>query len=269
MSAFLNLEELESNVSKVARDALADLAAQTHNHIREQAQNKLHSSRETYLENLRFYPDDGVWIIELDQKAMWIEEGIPPNKEMIDDLLKSPKAKRSKDGSKYMSIPFKQNKTPTSSTPAQKSLTDTIKAEFKRRKIPYGKLEVDASGAPKKGLLHKFDMNQIPTPLKTHNGVGQGHGPIGAPRQGMTGIPHLQGVRVYQHDVKNPKTGETQTKKSIMTFRTVSSKQKGTGMWVHPGFDAKRFLDDARDWAIEQWSKEFTEKIMISISSSF
>lgn len=269
LESFMSLNDIEDKVKSAARDAIKDIAAQSYSHIQEKVQNNLHSSRQKYLDELKIEQvNDDVWMISLGPKAMWIEEGIQPNKEMIDDILKSPKAKRAKDGSKYLAVPFKHNNAPTASTPAQNSLTDTIKAEFKKRKIPYGKLETDTAGNPKKGLLHSFDMNEIKTPKRTGNGPGQGHGPIGEPKQGKTGTPFLQGLRVYQHDVENPVTKKMSTKKSIMTFRIVSTNQKGKGMWVHPGFDAKRFLDDAADWAIEQVEKQIKEKIVNSVIGS-
>src|SRR6185369_6175367 len=111
-------------------------------------------------------------------------------------------------------------------THAAKDLTDTIKAEMRRRKIPYGNLEKGADGQPKTGLLHSFDIMKAPN--KTGEGPGQGKGPVGKVRQGPTGIPFLQNIRVYQKSVTDKKTGKSSVSKSIMTFRTVSSKQKGT-----------------------------------------
>lgn len=266
ISEILGLKDIKEKTEKAAQDALRDLSAQTHSHIVEQVQNKLHSSREKYLDSLHISQiDEDTWLINLDASAMWIEEGIEPGKEMIDDLLKSPKAKRAKDGSKYAVIPFEHNKKPTASTSAQKSLTDTIKEEFKRRKIPYGKVEVDGQGNPKKGLLHQFDITT--SPIKTANVPGQGKGPIGSVMQGPTGIPFLKGIRVYQKDFKDA-SGKTKTQKTIMTFRVVSSKHKGTGRWTHPGLDAKKFLDEAAEWAMKQFEDKIKDKLLISIEKS-
>ena len=267
VSDLIDLSEFKDKTIAAAKDALRDLSAQTHSHIVEQVQAKLHSTREKYLEALSFKQiDDDSWIINLDSKALWIEEGIEANHEMIDDLLKSPKAKTGKDGSRYAVIPFEHKKNPTASTSSQKSLTDTIKGEFKKRKIPYGKLELDGAGNPKKGLLHSFDIKNAP--LKTAHSPGQGKGPIGKPMQGPTGIPFLQGVRVYQKEVEGP-DGKMKVQKSIVTFRIVSSKHKGTGRWTHPGLEAKKFLDDAYDWAVEQWEQKIKKDLFVSIDKSF
>lgn len=266
ISDILGLKEIKDKVDQAAKDALADLAAQTHAHIVENVQAKLHSTREKYLDALSIQQvSDDTWLINLDAKANWIEEGLEKH-EMIADLLKSPKAKTSKSGGKYMVIPFEHKTKPSASTPAQKSLTDTIKEEFKRRKIPYGKLEVDAAGNPKKGVLHSFDINHAP--LKTAHGVGQGHGPIGATKQGMSGIPFLRGIRVSQKEVKDPVSGKSKVVKSIATFRVVSSKHIGTGRWVHPGTPQRKFLDEALDWAEKQWDEKIKPQLFISIEKS-
>jgi hypothetical protein len=266
LSEILDLVNIKEKVEAAAKDAIRDLSAQAHAHLIEQVQSKLHSTRQKYLDALSIQQvDDNTWLINLDSKAMWIEEGIEANKEMIDDLLKSPKAKTAKDGSKYAVIPFQHNKGPTSQTPAQKSLTDTVKEEFKRRKIPYGKVETDGAGNPKKGLLHSFDIRHAP--LKTANKPGQGKGPIGSVMQGPTGIPFLKGIRVYQKETKDH-AGNVKIQKAIMTFRVVSSKHKGTGRWVHPGLDPKKFLDETADWALRQWEDKVKQKVLESIEKA-
>lgn len=267
VSDILSLSEMKEKVSDAAKDALRDLSYQTHVHITEEVQAKLHSTREKYLDALKppTQLEDDVWLIELDSKAMWIEEGIEPNHEMIDDMLKSHKAKTAKDGSKYMVVPFEQNKKPSSITPAQKSLQDTIKSEFKNRNIPYGKVEKDAAGNAKKGLIHSFDIKNAP--IKTSNLPGQGKGPVGSVMQGPTGIPLLKGIRVYQKEVAMP-DGSKKVQKAIMTFRVVSSKMKGTGRWVHPGLEPKRFFEEAADWALKHWEEKIKDKLIVSVASS-
>lgn len=267
MSSVIGLAKtFEEKTRRAMSEAARDLATQAHAHIIEQVQSKLHSTREKYIEALRIESvDNDTWVISLDKSAMFIEEGMKPNTNMLEFLLKSPKAKTAKDGSRYLVVPFEHKKGPTQSTPAQKTLTDTIKSEMKKRKIPYGSIENDANGKPKLGLLHSFDI--MKTPVKSGAGPGQGHGPIGQVRQGPTGIPFLQGVRVYQSKVKD-KSGNEHVKKSIMTFRVASSKHKGTGRWIHPGIQAKKFFDEAAKWALDEFENRIRDKILISISST-
>jgi hypothetical protein len=56
------------------------LAAQTHAHIIEQAQSRLHSRREDYLEALEppQKVEAGLWAISLKKSGLWIEEGQEP-----------------------------------------------------------------------------------------------------------------------------------------------------------------------------------------------
>lgn len=261
LSAVLSLRNnLEPKVREAFREAARDLAAQSHAHLVEEAQANLHSSREKYIKGLSLKQvDRDTWVVTLDKSAMFIEEGMMEH-EMIDDLLKSKKAKTAKDGSRYVMVPFQHNKGPTSQTPAAKDLTDTIRAELKRRQIPYGKLEMNANGQPKTGLLHSFDIMRMP--IKAHVGPGQGHGQIGDVRQGMTGIPFLQNIRIYQQNIKDPHTGKMSVKRSVMTFRMASSKHKGTGRWVHPGLEARKFFDQTADWALQTWASKIVPDIM-------
>lgn len=257
--------QMQSDVERLMVDAAKDLATQTYAHIVEDVQKELHSTREKYLAALsidQVAPD--TWIVGLDKSGMWIEDGLEEH-ETLDDLLSSPKAKRAADGSTYIVVPFQHNKGPTKQTPAQNDLTNTIKAELKRRQIPYGKLETKPDGTPKMGLLHKIDI--LRSPLKTKEGPGMGHGAIGQVRQGRTGTPFLQGIRVYQKALQDAATGKMSVVKQIMTFRVASSKHKGTGRWVHPGLKAKNFFEKAEKWAMEQFETKIVPDILARLGS--
>lgn len=257
---------LDESAKKAMRDAGQRLTAMTRAHIVEEANKKLHSRRQMYIDGLSHHQvDEQTFVVNLDAKVRWIDDGMPAHN-MLDDLLKSPKAKTAKDGSKYLVVPFKHNKGPTQTTPAQKDLLDTIKAELKRQKIPYGGIETNADGSPKQGLLHKFDINT--KPIKQQNGPGQGKGPIGSVKQGPTGIPLLQGIRIYQRQVPNG-SGGSSTRRDIMTFRVASSKMKGQGRWDHPGTQAVKLMDEAYDWAKRTWEKDIVPGLMVQIATNF
>jgi len=266
LTAILDLQkELEPKVQKAFLDAAQGLALQAHAHILEEAQSKLHSTRDKYISALDFKQvSQDTWIIALDESAMWIEEGMTEHS-MLDSLLSSPKAKTAKDGSKYLVVPFEHNKGPSKQTPAQNDLTQTIRKEMRNRKIPYGKLEVDENGKPKTGLLHKFD---IWAPVKTAEGPGQGHGPIGKPRQGPTGIPFLQNISVYQRAIKNEATGKTSVKRGVLTFRVASSKHAAEGRWHHPGTPARNLMDSTADWALKVWETKIVPDLLRRLEST-
>jgi hypothetical protein len=264
----LNVGQTLDDASKKAmKQAGSRLIAMTRAHIVEEANKKLHTRREMYLEGLNhFQLDDNTFVVNLDAKVRWIDDGMPEHN-MIDDLLKSKSAKRAKDGSKYVVVPFRHGpKGPTQMTPAQKTLLDTIKKELKNRKIDYGKTEMGADGKPKIGLLHKFDIKT--QPIKTTNSPGQGKGPVGSVMQGNTGIPLLQGVRIYQRQVKN-KDGSSSVRKDIMTFRVASSKHKGQGKWDHPGTQAIKLMDSAFEWAKKTWDSEIVPQLILELNKNF
>ena len=150
--------------------------------------------------------------------------------------------------SKYRVIPFEHNKGPKAQTQKQTSLTDILKSTMKQLKIPYGKIEKDANGKAKVGLLHSFDIIRKP---------GGGAVEVGK----HSGISLLQGVRVYQKPVMS-KSGVESIKKSVMTFRIVSSKHKGTGRWQHPGLAARDFFPEAYLWAMDQWKNKIAPEIL-------
>jgi hypothetical protein len=251
---------------QILKGYAADLATQIHAKVVELATNgpdPLHMRRDRYLAALSFEKvNDRTWLINLDADAVWIEEGLPENYQMLDHLLASRKAKTAKDGSKYVVVPFKHNGSTHLSSQAGKTNDDlkaALQETFKRNKIPWG-IERDINtGKPKLGLIHdKLLVHPKDHPLKTHEGIGQGHGSIGNPREGHTGDRFLDRVRVYQRAVggKKPKIV-----KGVMTFRTASSKQDKSKYWVHPGTAPKKYLDKAYEWALNEWEKNMLPQI--------
>lgn len=167
--------------------------------------------------------------------------------------------------SRHLSVPFDHGpgKGATSTTPAQQSLIQTIKAEFGSRGIPFGKLETGPTGQPLLGTVRRLSI--MNAPLKTGTGPGQGWGPIGSVRQGPTGIPFLQGISVMQKGFKDKVTGKESVKKVIMTWRTVSSKMKGTGRWVFPGVPPTHILDEAFAWGLREWENRIKADVLAEV----
>lgn len=265
---------IAQGIEAKVRIAAQTLAIQAHAHVKEQAQAKLHSRREMFMEALDFdEPDVNTWSIIVRESGRWIEDGQEPHS-MLDDLLKSPKAKTAKDGSKYLVIPFKHNKGPTQRTKAQSELLGSLKTALKDKGIPYGKIEKNPDGSPKLGLLHKMDL-QGPKQKRPQEGA---MGPVGRPHRvdapgvgevGPAGRPHLWGVRIYQKAKKNadgsPKVdgaGQAMATREIMTFRVASSKQQGSNKWFHPGTAPMHFLDDAYAWASDQWDSKIEPELL-------
>lgn len=269
-----HLQEVPPALKKAAETGVRDLTAAIHAHALEESKKKLHTRAKMFADHLKIRQvDDDTWLVVLEKEAVWIEDGVDPH-EMIDDLLskrsaKSSPPKRAKDGSLYRVIPFHHGpgKGPTQSTPAEATLQATIKKALKTAEnrftgkagIPYGGLEKDDRGVPRTGLLHKLDI--MDQPKKTHEGPGMGKGPLGEVRQGPTGIPFLQGIRIYQRETQNP-DGSKSVKRAIMTFRVVSSKHKGTGRWFHPGLPPTNILEEAYRWGLQHLDTVIIPKIL-------
>lgn len=253
-----DLMGIKGALKNASDGAARDLAALAHAKITDLAGQKLKSRRKMYVTGLKYDEvEEGVWVITLDAKVRWIDDGMPQHN-MLDDLLKSPKAKRSKkDGSKYVVVPFQHGPGmgKGTTTPAQQDLIATVKAQMKARGIPFGGIEKNAQGQAKMGRLHSFDITNAP--VKTIDGPGQGKGPKGEVKQGPTGIPFLQGVSVYQSlDDK----GKPQ--RQILTFRIASSKHRDQGRWEHPGTPAMNLMEEGMEWALETWEKEIAPGIV-------
>jgi len=264
-------QELEGAMKSAMLDAGRELSAQAHARAVELANAKLNSRRQMFIDGLHMKEEDGVFILSLDAKVSWIDDGMPRHN-MIEDLLKSPHAKRAKDGSKYMVIPFNHGpgKGPTNTPASTLDLVGTVKAEMKSRKIPFAKIERDDQGRPKTGMLHRFNIDNSPT--KTGGGPGQGWGPVGAVKQGPNmrqkvgggpgggGIPFLRGVAVYQHAMDGGGV-----KRSIMTFRIVSSKMESP-RWDYPGVEPTNIFAETAKWCDEQVDKMIPQ-IIDSVTS--
>jgi hypothetical protein len=279
LSSIADLVSMKPIVEKAMKEAARDLAKMTEDKIKGLARQRLKSRYKLYVDGLSTRQvDEDTWLVILSGKVKWIEDG-QESFNMLPWLLKSKKAKTAKDDSKYLTIPFEHGpgKGPTSeggaSGAAEQDLIAAIKSQLKginkARKangespVPFGSLEKDANGAPLIGRLHSFDVTHAP--LKTHDGPGQGKGGIGEVRQGPSGTPFLQGVNIYQTPYTDA-AGKQRVRRSVVTFRTVSSKQKG--LWEHPGNDAVNLMEEGLEWARREWETTISPEILESIVTS-
>jgi len=261
LAPLLDLKNLKPVAQKALRNAADSLIIMTKNHIVEEAQQKLHSRLGMYIEGLSsFKADKDTWIISLDASVAWVDDGLEAHSQ-LDDLLASPKAKRSKSGSKYISVPFQINKKQADMTPAQKALFAAVKKELASVGVKMNQVETNAKGMPRIGLVRSLDINNAPV-KQWDDQPGAGHGPVGEAFQGKTGTPFLKGIRVYQKEAG----GKIQ--RNIMTFRTASSTQQGKGMWDHPGVKGVHLFEEAHNWALSQWSEKIVPQLLSEITSS-
>ncbi len=281
----LDLSELEDilDLGDVAdaqmQKAAADLTAQTKAKITEIANQKLHSRRNQFLDALsHFQLDENTWVVNLDKRSRWIDDGMGEH-DMLDSLLKSKKAKRAKDGSTYVVIPFQHNKTKQNMTPAQQSLINTIKSELAKVDATPNKIEMNGDGTPKLGLVRSLDIMNKPR-SSGKNPLGRGMGGVA---QGPTGIPLLQGVRIYQKEINKP-DGSKGVGRFVMTFRVASSKHRDQKVdtttapwrkkqgaskpqprWRYPGVEATNIMEEGMRWALDRWEQKIAPALLARI----
>ena len=255
LSALASLADIGERAEELARREAQLLLAQTHGHIVEEAARQLRSRRQAYVDALSFYEEDGVYVVNLDQKALWIEEGQEAFS-MLPGLLNSPKAKTAADGHRYMVVPFTHDQGPAVASTAQRQVVGAVRTAMKAAGIPFGKIEHDSGGNPKIGLLHDL---KVDSPRKQVAGPGWGQGPVGEQMQGRSGTPILKGAKVYQ--TATPGGG---VRRGVVTFRVAS---EDGGGWEHPGNKPLKLLDEAGEWARAEWEKNIVPRIVAELSN--
>lgn len=227
--------EFALEVEQDLNTAVANLAAITNAKVKEMAQKELHSTRQRYIDALSFAEvSPGLWVVSLDESALWIENGLPSDFDMKPGLLKN--AKMSKDGVQYRVVPFNHSLPPSQMGQSNQEAAAFIKANLKKQGITFKKIELNADGSPKTGKLHSNLNLGGSNPA---NGVQK----------------NSNGVNIYQN-----KTASGSIRRDVMTFRTVTSNQQDK--WIHPGIDPKLFLDRAFEEAMSLWETEILPAVL-------
>lgn len=237
--------ELKEEVAGAIKDGVALLASSTNAKAHELAAEQLKTTSKKFRDALSFdNPEEGIYIVSLNEKMLWREDGITGPHEMIDDMLKN-NAKVSKEGFKYKVIPFRHEGGPTQNSPKTMALLSIMKSFLKQKGVNYKKLETGKDGKPLIGKLHSFNYK---TPTSD----------FASPKPSkMASFPTFAGLNIYQH--KNEK-GAVQ--RSLVTFRVVSEKHKGTGKWVHPGLQGAHILDQAFFFAEQLFETDILPSIL-------
>lgn len=231
----IEIGQLTKEIENRAKQGMSLLQQQIYGKIVEKAQEKLKSTRHIYLANLGMLNEtDNLYVVYLKKEAAWIEDGMEPH-EMIDDLTHGPKSKHAKDGSRYNIIPFKHNKNPQHTSRAQMQIQKVVKSELKKRGLDK---PIMVDGRPKLGRAAtlKTELTGKGMPVNKFN------------------RPILAGLTIYQREVKT-KSGKTKIQRDVMTFRVASTKQKGSGMWYHPGMDAANFFKEVEKEVDGMWNE--------------
>ena len=260
MAVEATLENLQKEVGQICKKASASFAKLTWDELNHIASRKLKTRLHIWNEAVSIAPEgDFTWVIKLDPKHAWLNDGYPTHS-MLGGLLSSKKAKTAKDGSRYLIIPFLNTagkSGPTYKTPSQQDIVTNVKSALKKAKTSFSAMDkLPGSNMPVPGRIKNLNVK---TPLKTHEGGGQGHGKIGEVRVGNTGIPFMERASILQHYVKG------KVERSVGTFRVASSKHMGTGKWIAPAMKATRIFEEAYAWA----QREMVSNIIPGLNKDF
>lgn len=225
------IDATKEQIKKDLQRSVGNLAEMTHAKTLELARDELGSLSQTYMDNVEFSnPSPNFWVVTLKAPAMWIEDGRKSG--FMEELLNGKSSKTSMEGKKYAVIPFQHNVNPSQQSPNAKNIANEIKSEFKRRGLNWKKIERDASGSPRVGKLHSFNLES-------------------ARLKDIHKTPVTYGVTVYQNKQK-----DGSVKRDVMTFRIIHEDHKSEGLWNHPGRQGNKLFDKAFDWAMNTWEKD-------------
>lgn len=258
----------EEEIANKLKGAVEALSISTHAFVVQYANEHLEGFyRSEFLgedgENVRWAKvSENMWVVEIDESVKWLEQGRPKTSMATEDwLLKPGKTKIAKDGSKYRSIPFSHKKDSIKTPPGMRN---AIEMSLKANGINMKKIEKDADGKPKIGIVNRLkDIPQLNDPasnfysFRSKERTEEEAEQLGLPAYG--GKHYLSGGVVVQRPSKNGKV-----KKEVITFRTVSSKHAAEDRWMYPEVKALNSIPAAYDYATKEW-----EKIVKSLEDYF
>jgi hypothetical protein len=190
-----------------------------------QARKHLKTSIEEYMASLDIKLSDNVLIVELD-KSSWLANAVESGTnefDMKNMLANSPKAKISKKGYRYMSIPLPmyKDKGPISGTNKAQLLQEKIRAALKD----------PAFSAPK---------------------ISQGRdGSVMAVERLLTSDPALKGmIRTSSFgSMQDLSTGKRPRNVQYTLFRTMSQNPLSKSQWIHPGIKPRKLFPRVQNFA--------------------
>lgn len=229
-----NLAKLEEKINT----SIGNLAKAAYLQAIALAKQKLHSTQNLYLENLKFETTTSgqyaSYLIILNEPAVWIDDG---HGEI--DMRKTHLKGRDK-----LIIPFthkKEGMQKSTMSPTQQGLYQEIKNSLKQNKMslskpindPFGKPVLSSPGKPRAAAMIAKVASQK--------------------KGSMSGESVLNRLHIYQSEQK--KTGKVS--KTFMTFRTLSEDSKAE--WIIPAYKAQKILDETYNWILTNYNKFLEE----------
>ncbi len=237
-----SVKDIANSIEKDVQDemntvnkAVEQLANFANSKLHELADNELKSTKDVYKNAISLNKiSDNAYELILDLKQVgFIEEGLSA-RNMIQDLLgKSPKTVKHgpHKGQKYRIIPMKQGE-PTKqagTTPNSTEILNNLNSAIKKHNVNMNMTSLDSNLKPVSGRIKRISANS-PRPMRKD---GSTHAKTNA----------LSGVEIFQG--KNKNTGKFE--RSAVVYRIAAEWQQGTGLWDHPGIQAKKLMDKVFD----------------------
>jgi len=238
------LEELGYNVSAIEaatvesfKMSVGNLAKSAQNEWIRLAQQKLKTSREDYINGLRMAESFSMSMVGATTKfevqlvgkmANNYEFGMASYdmKAVRPGWLGGAKAKTSKDGTKYISIPFRHSIGSAARLAySGKAKRDDLSKELRKVAKDYGlnRMLRTASGGVVTG-----SVKRVPNSAPVH--------------------PYLRGLTRVQHKTGgHTSKGKERGSSSLMTWRIMSEKSPASS-WIHPGIQGANILRDVEIW---------------------
>lgn len=215
--------------------ALHGLAAAAMHFWKRQAREKLRSTARDYIDGLQMFFADGKATIELSKTLPnLIEQGFKGG-DMRTYMLNGPRVKRSKDGNRYLTIPWRHGTPGTTGRNVGNVMPTSIYQAAKKLAGTVSRPGASVGGTGGKAVLYgeRLNANSPGANAQARRILSRKEKPWHATSI-YTGMIREE----KQFEKKNQTTG-------YMTFRTLSENVKrGEQHWLHPGIQARGFASD-------------------------
>jgi len=252
-----HLEELGKSIDQIGSDMernlqmmVAGIASQTRGKIVREAGQKLQSTREDYIGGVQgpIQVGENVYVIMLEgEMANRVESGWGAF-DMKPGLLNGSKSKSTKDGGRYVTVPFRHS--PSSKEPTSGKMLGVPKIRTKGGLIPNpNRISDTALKQHLQKIVKQYKLNSI---IKDASGNPM-TGKVASIKGGNL-HSYLQALTKYQALGASGKVSHS----IFMTFRRLSTKSAARNPegWVNPGYkgvhlfqNAENFINDkVREW---------------------
>lgn len=217
---------------------------------KQMAQNELHASARDYMQGLQLEHANQKqvgWtsrIVLNGTVPNMIEQGWPGGN-MRAWMLKSPKAKSTKDGGKYLVVPYRHgvpstkgrnvgNPMPKDVYGAAKQLAPTFTSVFEPTSLT-GRLRSQTTWG---GRLTRQGLSALELSPKARQKVQDRLNELKRP---------WHTTSIWTGMIRNEAQYEKAKQSSYATFRTISSRSRDPRSWMHPGITARHFATRTQD----------------------